>query len=138
MGELLLRKALAMRERLARLRAALPQDPATVLGDERLEAFIAFSLFLLIQDAVGIAAHLVAARGLAVPGSQREVFDALAKAGLLTEATHRGLAPLVSLRNRIAHAYGELDVVRMTAETPACLAIVERMLEELGGAIGAP
>ena len=51
MGELLLRKALLCRERIEKVRGALPSRPEDVLDDERLEAFLAFNLFLLVQDA---------------------------------------------------------------------------------------
>lgn len=119
MGELLLKKALLCRARVERIRRALPADPTDVERDEKLEAFLSFHLFLLAQDAVDLAAHLVAARGLDVPGSQRETFDALAAAGLLGRDTAEGMAGLASLRNRIAHAYGDVDAVRMVREAPA-------------------
>lgn len=136
MGDLLLRKALAVRSRMDKVRGALPARAEDVTGDERLEAFIAFHLFLLIQDAVDLATHLVAARGLAVPGSQREAFEALAAAGLLSRPTAEAMARMASLRNRIAHAYGDLDPVRLVRETPVGLGHVERFLGELAATIG--
>jgi len=135
LSEILLRKALAARDRIARLRHALPRAPEDVLGDERLEAYLAFHLFLLVQDVVDLATHLVAAKGLTVPGSQREVFEALAKAGLISGALADDMGALASLRNRIAHAYGDLDPRRMVAEMPTGLAHVERLLDELAEAI---
>ncbi|MBI1948000.1 MAG: DUF86 domain-containing protein [Deltaproteobacteria bacterium] len=135
MVELLLKKALQIRQRLARIRAALPARAEDVLADEKLEAFLAFNIFLLIQDALDLASHLVAERGLAVPGSQREVFDALAKVGMLSAATAAAMGQVASLRNRIAHAYGDLDPVRMVREAPTGLAHVEKLLEELSSAL---
>ncbi len=135
MRELLLRKAAQIRERLARLRSALPARPEDVLADERLEAYLSFHLFLLIQDAVDLAAHLVALRGLAVPASQREVFESLHGAGLLSADTAQAMAQMASLRNRIAHAYGDLDPVRVVRELPAGLGHIERLLDDLKGAI---
>ena len=135
MRDLLLRKAAQVHERLVRLRTALPARPEDVLADERLEAYLSFHLFLLIQDAVDLAAHLVAARGLAVPASQREVFDALRGAGLLAADTARAMAQMASLRNRIAHAYGDLDPVRVVRELPEGLGHVEKLLDELKVAI---
>jgi len=134
-GDLLLRKALQIRDRIGKVRAALPARPEAVLDDERLEAFLSFQLFLLIQDAVDLASHLVAARGLGVPGSQREVFDLLAGAGLLPGDTARGMGGMIALRNRIAHAYGDLDPVRMVNEAPEGLARLETLLDELAGTI---
>jgi hypothetical protein len=42
LGELLLRKAIQIRDRIAKLRAALPARPDSVTEDERLEAFLSF------------------------------------------------------------------------------------------------
>lgn len=137
MVELLLRKATAVRQRLGRIRGALPARAEDVLADEKLEAFLAFNIFLLIQGAVDLATHLVAARGLAVPASQREVFEALARAGLLSTETADAMAQVASLRNRIAHSYGELDPVRMVREAPVGLAHVEKLLTELSSALTA-
>jgi len=75
MGELLLRKVLLCRDRMAKIRGALPAVAETVRDDERTEAFISFHLFLLVQDAADLAAHLIAARGLAIPASHREAFE---------------------------------------------------------------
>jgi uncharacterized protein YutE (UPF0331/DUF86 family) len=131
MGELLLRKLLACRQRIVRIQAALPVSPDEVLADERTEAFIAFNLLLLVQDALDLAAHLVAERGLAVASTQRESFEALAQAGLVTQESAAGMSRMASLRNRIAHSYGDLDVVRMVRETPTGLETVRRFLDEL-------
>ena len=131
MGELLLRKILACRERIDRLSAAIPAQAEAVATDERLEAFLSFHLFLLIQDVVDLAAHLVAERGLAVPASQRESFEALARAGVLTAKSAGAMARLASLRNRIAHSYGDLDVVRMVQELPVGLTEAHQFLDEL-------
>jgi len=133
-GELLLRKALRLRERIDSLRAALAGEAdvaRAVATDPRLEAFFAFNLFLAIQDAVDLAAHVVSDRGLAIPATQREVFEALAKAGRLSPETSRDLGALSSLRNRIAHSYGDLDVVRLVTEMPLGLVHLERFLAEL-------
>jgi uncharacterized protein YutE (UPF0331/DUF86 family) len=131
MGELLLRKILACRERIERLRSAIPAQADDVATDERLEAFLSFHLFLLIQDAVDLAAHLVAERGLAVPASQRESFEALARAGVLTAKSAAAMSSMASLRNRIAQSYGDLDVARMVRELPTGLAEAEKFLDEL-------
>jgi uncharacterized protein YutE (UPF0331/DUF86 family) len=136
-GEILLKKALACRDRIRRIRDALPREPADIVRDERTEAFVAFHLFLLIQDAIDIAAHLVAARGLGVPASHRESFDLLARAGLLSASSASDMGALASLRNRIAHSYGDLDPVRLAAEAPRGLDAAATFLDELAGHIAA-
>jgi uncharacterized protein YutE (UPF0331/DUF86 family) len=130
-GEILLRKLLACRDRIGRVRAALPAEPREILTDERLEAFISFNLFLLVQDAVDLAAHLIAEQGLGVPDSHRGAFEILAAKGLLSHEVAEGMGAMSSLRNRIAHAYGDLDPVRMVREAPAGLEIVACFIDEL-------
>lgn len=137
MSELLLRKGLACRDRIVKLRAALPSVPEDITKDERLEAYVSFGLFLLIQDVVDLAAHLIAARGLGVPSSQRESFEILARAGLIEAETAAAMAQVAALRNRIAHAYGEVDPVRLVREAPAGLERVERFLDQISRTVAA-
>ncbi len=135
MGELLIKKFLASRARIAKLRTALPAEATDILQDERLEAYISFGLFLLIQDAIDLAAHLIAARGLGVPSSQRESFEILASAGLLKKETAAAMGQIAALRNRIAHSYGEVDPVRVVREAPTGLLIIERYLDEVASVV---
>jgi uncharacterized protein YutE (UPF0331/DUF86 family) len=134
-GELLLRKAVAIRDRIARIRGALPSDPRAVAADERLEAFVCFHLFLLAQDVIDMAVHLVAAHGLDVPSTQRGAFDALSRAGLLSAESAASMGALASLRNRIAHQYGDIDVIRLVREAPPGLDAVETFLHEITPAL---
>ncbi len=135
MGELLIKKFLASRARIAKLRTALPAEATDILQDERLEAYISFGLFLLIQDAIDLAAHLIAARGLGVPSSQRESFEILASADLLKKETAAAMGQIAALRNRIAHSYGEVDPVRVVREAPTGLLIIERYLDEVASVV---
>ena len=75
----------------------------------------------------------MAASGLDVPSTQRGVFDALSRAGLLSAETALTMGALASLRNRIAHQYGEVDVVRLVCEAPPGLRAVEGFLHEIAG-----
>lgn len=137
MGEILLKKALACRDRIRKIRTALPANPADIVRDERTEAFVSFHLFLLIQDAIDLAAHLIAARGLGVPASHRESFEVLAKAGLLSAELARDMGALAALRNRIAHAYGDLDPIRLATEAPRGLDAVDKYLDAIANAVAA-
>ena len=130
-GEHLLRKLVLCRDRVEKIRRALPANAEDVMKDERLEAFIAFHLFLLVQDAVDLAAHVVAERGLGVAGSLRETFQILSTAGLITSDSAAAMGGLASWRNRIAHTYGGVDPVRMVRETPSGLDAVSHFLDEL-------
>ena len=137
MGELLVKKALACRDRIEKIRRALPGRPEEILQDERTESFISFQMFLLIQDLIDLAAHLVSARGLGLPTSQRETFELLATSGVISREIATGMAAMASLRNRIAHSYGDLDPVRLARETPAGLDGATHFLDEITASIQA-
>jgi uncharacterized protein YutE (UPF0331/DUF86 family) len=137
LAELLLNKILACRERIERVRRRLPPEPESVLSNELLEAYLSFNIFLLIQDASDLANHLVAAKGLGVPTSQRDAFVSLARAGLIDEPTALEMAAAAGLRNRIAHAYGDVDPVRLVQEAPVGLDAVERFLTRVTPAVAA-
>ena len=107
----------AIRDRLARIDATLP-DRAAFLGDRTAQEIVSFSLFVAFQDALDLAAHVIADRGLPLPTTAREHFDILANAKLLTSDVAKAMAGRAGLRNLIAHAYGTLDLGRMHDELP--------------------
>jgi uncharacterized protein YutE (UPF0331/DUF86 family) len=138
MAEVLLAKLLACRDRIERIRRALPTDPEEVSRNELLEAFISFHVLLLIQDAIDLATHLIAARGLGLPSSQRDAFGILARAGLIGQDTATALGGAAALRNRIAHSYGDVDPVRVAREAPTGLRTIEKFLDEITPAVSDP
>ena len=89
-------------------------------------------------DAIDLAAHLIAERGLGVPASHREVFEILSRANLITPDSAQAMSLMASLRNRIAHSYGDLDPVRMVRETPGGLDAATRFFDEIVRSTSAP
>jgi uncharacterized protein YutE (UPF0331/DUF86 family) len=65
------------------------------------------------------------------------VFDTLAGAKLIAHTTAEAMAASASLRNRIAHVYGTVDVVRIGREAPTGLDAVGRFLDEIADALTA-
>jgi len=59
--------------------------------------------------------------------------DDVRRLQLIAAETARAMGQMASLRNRIAHSYGDLDPVRMVREAPTGLAHVEKLLDELAG-----
>ena len=102
-----------------------------MLGDELLEAFLSFHVLLLIQDCADLANHLVVAKALGVPASQRDAFEMLARARLLSGTSADEMSAAASLRNRIAHTYAEVDPARLVEEAPRGLEAIERFLAEI-------
>lgn len=107
------RKIAQISNRTARVRELLPATPEAFEADRTAAEALIFNLFLALQEASDLAMHVVAERGLGVPGSTREAFELLATHALVEPELGRKLAAAVGLRNRIAHEYGTLDPIRV-------------------------
>jgi len=118
-GRLLEQRLAAIHDRVARIEAKLPPDRSAFLVDRDAQESVAFNLFLVFQDALDIAAHLIADAGWPLPTTAREHFDILAQKGVVSTTTAGAMARCAGLRNLIAHAYGTLDLGRLYDEIPA-------------------
>jgi uncharacterized protein YutE (UPF0331/DUF86 family) len=108
----------AIRDRLTRIEQTLPEDRARFLLERTAQEVVAFNLFLAFQDAIDLAAHLIADRGYELPTTAREHFEILQRHGVLSEPVARAMAGCAGLRNLIAHAYGRIDLARLHDELP--------------------
>ncbi len=108
----------AIRDRLDRIARMTPADRAAFLADRTAQEIVAFNLFVAFQDALDLAAHLIADRDLELPATAREHFEVLGRAGLLSPAVASAMAGCAGLRNLIAQAYRSLDTSRLYDELP--------------------
>ncbi len=97
------------------LERSLPVDPAPLATDEDLLHLVAFRVYLGLQEAIDLASHVIADEGWGPVASLREHFDVLAARGVVAPATAGLLADAVKIRNLIAHAYGDVDPVKLHA-----------------------
>ena len=109
----------AIADRLERVETSIPPTLDAFLAQRTAQEVVAFNLFLAIQDALDICAHLIADRGWELPQTGREHFDVLARHGFLAPELARALGGCAGLRNLIAHAYGSLDLERLFNELPS-------------------
>ncbi len=104
------RKIAEIGKRVDRVRALLPTS-ARVFRRQQTEAeALILNLYLALQGAADLAMHVVATRGLGVPGEARDAYQLLGDAGIIDAPLAERLAASVGLRNRIAHEYGKLDL----------------------------
>lgn len=94
---------------------------------------LALSLIVALQEATDIALHIASDEGWGVATSYAGSFDLLAKHGVIGDDLARRMAGIASLRNRVAHGYGVVDLERVWRETPAGI----NALREFGAAIAA-
>jgi len=125
----------AIRDHIARVREMRSATREQFLTDRGAQEAVAFNLFLAFQDALDLAAHVIADRSLALPTSGREHFEILARQGLLTAPTAAAMARCAGLRNLIAHAYGSVDLGRLYDETLAGMAALQAFSQELEAAL---
>jgi len=82
--------------------------------DVRERRFVEHTLQLAIQAALDVASHLVAAKRLEEPRTNRELFERLGEAGLVDRDLAGLLGDMAGFRNVLVHGYTEvdLDIVR--------------------------
>jgi uncharacterized protein YutE (UPF0331/DUF86 family) len=112
-GELPARQPATIRSRTMRVRELLPQTVEEFVSRRTEAEALILNLYLALQECSDLALHLVADRGLGVPGEPRAAFEALARAGVVDPARARKLGGAIGLRNRIAHEYGTLDLAKV-------------------------
>jgi uncharacterized protein YutE (UPF0331/DUF86 family) len=136
----LVSKKLAMIERLLGELRRLAR-PEQIAADVREERFVEHSLQLAIQAALDVASHLVSDQRLGEPRSSRELFELLAKAGLLPPDLSTPLQAMAGFRNVLVHGYDDVDLAivrdvleRHLVDLDRFVAAVRTRLEEEGAA----
>lgn len=131
---LLERKLASLLNAVGRTRQKRGSDRATFLADADARDLVSFNLLIAFQDALDIAAHVIADEGWELPATAREHFDILARHGFLDPALADALGKGAAARNLIAHAYGSVDFGRLFDEIPAGLAALEQFAARCEGA----
>jgi uncharacterized protein YutE (UPF0331/DUF86 family) len=111
--DLVLTKAGNVKKHLRRVEKKAKTDLKTFLEDLDRQEIIAFNLELAVQNCIDIAAHIIGAEGLGVPGSTAEMFYLLEENDYLNSEITEKMIKAVGLRNLIAHEYGKIDLMQI-------------------------
>jgi len=138
--ELVTRKMVLIAEDLRRLEALARKSREEYLASEIDETLAERYLERMIGRMIDVNYHLLTESGEAPPRDYYESFVALSRVGALeAEFAHR-LAPCAGLRNRIVHAYDDLDPGRVydslreaLADVPAYLGGIRSFLDSRTG-----
>ncbi len=136
--ELVLQKLATLREHADRIRRRRTGDLRGFLADVDRQDALSMSLLVALQECVDIALHIAADEGWGTPASYAESFDVIARRGVVDGDLARKLAQITSVRNRIAHLYGTLDVERLWNEVPAGLAAFDAFAQAIARYIAPP
>jgi len=115
---LVLHKLGTLRTHVERLVRRRPEALDLLQHDVDLQDAIGMSVLVAVQEAVDIAFHIATDEGFGLPASNAESFDLLAKHHVVSSELAAALVRAAGLRNRLAHGYASIDVVRLWNELP--------------------
>ena len=122
-----------VREKVRRLRrtseslaSCLPRDATQLGGDRDSLDLVSFRVYLAMQEAIDLAAHIIADQGWGPAPSLRDHFVILADKGVVDGALAASLADGIKVRNLIGHAYAEVDPAKLHAAATALQPLVDR------------
>jgi len=133
---LVLAKLTTLTEHVARMERRRPASVDEFRGDVDRQDALALSVVVALQEAADIALHIASDEGWGVPGSYAESFTLLAQRGVLTPELAERMASIASLRNRVAHGYGTVDVERIWREVPAGIATLRQFAAAIASYLG--
>lgn len=84
--------------------------PAELRRDVRERRFVEHTLQVAIQAVLDVASHVVSDRRLGEPQTNRELFDLLARAGIIDERLASTLRDMAGFRNVLVHGYQDVDL----------------------------
>ena len=87
-------------------------------SDIREQRFVQHTLQLALQAALDVSSHLVSARRLGEPETNRELFGLMVREGLITTELAPSLQAMAGLRNILVRGYQQVDneIVRDVVE----------------------
>jgi len=84
--------------------------PEQLEADIREARFVEHTLQLAIQAALDVASHIVSARRLGEPQTNRALFDLLRREKLIDDDLSESLYAMAGFRNILVHGYQEVDL----------------------------
>jgi uncharacterized protein YutE (UPF0331/DUF86 family) len=77
--------------------------------DIRERRFVERTLQIAVQAALDAASHVVSEERLGEPGTNRELFDILARTGWIAPPLAAGLSDMAGFRNVLVHGYADVE-----------------------------
>lgn len=127
-------KIAAVERHLARVEALLPARAADLRPATEMSDGVILHLWQAVQIAIDVAVALCVRLGLGAPTSYAAAFEKLEQEGYLGKELVSGLIAATGFRNRMAHAYETVDLVRVHAAAqhgPATLRLFLKTVAKL-------
>lgn len=107
------------------LAGCLPVAWAALDADRDKRDLVAFRVYLVMQEAVDLAAHVIADRGWGPAPNLRDHFGILASKGVIAPDVATDLSAGIKIRNLIGHAYVEIDAQKLHTAAMHLIRIAE-------------
>jgi uncharacterized protein YutE (UPF0331/DUF86 family) len=88
-------------------------------------------LNLIIESAMNINSHLVVSSDQPPPESYFDSFIAAGKVGIISVELAQQLAPSAGLRNRLVHAYGDVDTAIVYRSITVALQLFPQYIKQI-------
>lgn len=106
--DVLINKAATVERCVARAREEFARDPATFATDFTRQDAAVLNVQRACEAALDMGQHLIRRDAMGVPQSARDVFDVLARGGVIAPALAESLKRMVAFRNIAVHDYQSL------------------------------
>ena len=107
--QILTEKIESLRRCVGRVQEKCPATVETLFEDVDLQDILVINLSRAVQLSVDIAAHVLAESGVPAPETMGSAFDALARAGVISDSLSVRLRKAVGFRNIAVHNYEAID-----------------------------
>ena len=123
--DLVTAKIVRLRDTAAALERCLPQQPAEIRTSRDVLDLVSFRFYLVVQEAIDLAAHVISDQGWGPVPSLRDHFSVLLDKGVLPPPLAASLAASIKLKNLIGHAYAEVDPEKLHAAATVLKQLVD-------------
>jgi uncharacterized protein YutE (UPF0331/DUF86 family) len=130
-------KLAAIQESLVTLESVGTVDEHRLASDPVLTAAVERLLCRVVDLAVDINTHLVAAVSGRSPADYTTSFRMAEELGILPDGLGRELAPSVGMRNVIVHEYAAVDLGIVAAAVPTAMSMYRRYVAAVAGYVRA-
>lgn len=122
-SDILINKAASIERAVARAREEYQQDPDSFANSYTRQDAAILNIQRACEAALDMGQHLIRQQKLGVPQSSRDVFELLARAGLIEQHLADNLKRMVGFRNIAVHDYQKLQL-------PIVVSIITKHLDE--------
>jgi uncharacterized protein YutE (UPF0331/DUF86 family) len=123
--DLVRNKIARLRDTASALRACLPGTAVVMRADRDVRDLVSFRVYLSVQQAIDLCAHIIADQGWGPVASLRDHFTVMADRGILPAELAAQLATAVKVRSLVGHGYADVDPEKMREAAVELVSLID-------------